>query len=168
LPRTCLTCAHPHRAEIDAAIVTGESIRSIANRFNGASQCSYFRHSKHAQAALLAGINARNAALTETLRVALDEVIVAELANSQAHRDARKDSVAKKGHITKVEWDEAIDGMFAGHLRTVSYIRRLLRDGANAGSPNSREGLMTGITGVGPRLRRVKIPKAETETKPTV
>jgi|SRR6516164_7572685 hypothetical protein len=162
----CSVCEHPQVAGYNAAIVAGESLRYTALRFDGPSSQSIFRHKKHSQDLLLAGIEARNAVLRESLLKSLDDVLVQELAKSQVHRDMLKDSFAKKGYVTKAEWNEAIDGMFGAQVRVISYIRRLLKDGANAGSPNSREGLMTGISGVGPRLRRVKPPKAETEIQP--
>lgn len=42
----CTICIHPKRKKIDAAILDGESRRSIANRF-GVSEAAVQRHKKH-------------------------------------------------------------------------------------------------------------------------
>ena len=43
MPRRCSVCAHPDRADIDSALVSGEPYRSIAKRF-GASESAVYRH----------------------------------------------------------------------------------------------------------------------------
>jgi hypothetical protein len=43
------------------------SLRNIAQRFKGPSAWSIYRHTKHVQAALLAGIRAKGEALAERL-----------------------------------------------------------------------------------------------------
>ena len=51
MPRTCLACSNPNRAAIDAAIVTGESLRNIAKRVS-ISPAGLLRHKAHASVAL--------------------------------------------------------------------------------------------------------------------
>jgi hypothetical protein len=45
MPRTCLVCHSPKRNEIDAALLSGTSYRSIARHFN-APPDSVFRHKR--------------------------------------------------------------------------------------------------------------------------
>jgi hypothetical protein len=168
MPPRCKTCSHPQRAKIDAAIIAGESLRNIAQRFEGPSAWSIYRHTKHAQATLLAAIGARDAALMENLRAKLDELLMRELTNSQTHLDTLRSERTGGRRITAAEWEAAIDGIFGGYVRIISYIRRLLRDGVGTGSPNSRSGLLTGVTGIGPTLRRVRSEKAAPNPKSAV
>jgi hypothetical protein len=51
MPRTCLACAHADRAEIDRALVAGESYRSVSKRV-AISDTSLFRHRAHIETAL--------------------------------------------------------------------------------------------------------------------
>jgi hypothetical protein len=83
MPPRCRTCSHPQRAQIDAAIIAGESLRNIAQRFGGPSPWSVYRHTKHAQSALLAGITARDGALGHQLRDELEQVLERELGAAQ-------------------------------------------------------------------------------------
>lgn len=46
MPQTCSICRSPRRKAVDAALVAGESLRSIAKRF-GTSQSAVFRHRKN-------------------------------------------------------------------------------------------------------------------------
>ena len=46
MPRTCTVCAHPERAEIDRALLSGEPLRNIAERVS-LSATSLFRHKAH-------------------------------------------------------------------------------------------------------------------------
>lgn len=43
MPRTCSTCTHPKRSEIEAALVAGEPLRNIAKRY-GTSAAAVLRH----------------------------------------------------------------------------------------------------------------------------
>jgi len=45
MPRTCTTCAHPHRDEIDRRLPDGAPLRNIAKQFS-VSSASLFRHNK--------------------------------------------------------------------------------------------------------------------------
>ncbi len=46
MPRTCTTCTHPHRDEIDRRLLDGASLRNIAKQFS-VSSASLFRYNKH-------------------------------------------------------------------------------------------------------------------------
>jgi hypothetical protein len=46
MPRTCTTCTHPHREEIDRRLLDGAPLRNIAKQFS-VSSASLFRHNKH-------------------------------------------------------------------------------------------------------------------------
>ena len=46
MPRTCTTCSHPHRDEIDRRLLDGAPLRNIAKQFS-VSSASLFRHNKH-------------------------------------------------------------------------------------------------------------------------
>lgn len=85
MPPRCSVCSHPERVEIDAAIIAGGSLRNIAQRFDGPSAWSIYRHTKHAQATLLAGITAREAVLAELLRTELEELLDREVKAGQEH-----------------------------------------------------------------------------------
>ena len=52
MPRTCLVCSSPRRPEIDAALLSGTSYRSIAQHFH-APPASVFRHKQDHLPALL-------------------------------------------------------------------------------------------------------------------
>jgi hypothetical protein len=46
MPRTCTTCTHPHRDEIDRRLLDGAPLRNIAKQFS-VSYANLFRHNKH-------------------------------------------------------------------------------------------------------------------------
>lgn len=70
MPRTCVTCAHPERANIDKALATGESFRNIAKRF-AISQAGLFRHKDHVASAIVKASEKREEKLGNNL---LDEM----------------------------------------------------------------------------------------------
>ena len=45
MPRTCTTCTHPHRDEIDRRLLDGAPLQNIAKQFS-LSSASLFRHNK--------------------------------------------------------------------------------------------------------------------------
>lgn len=47
MPRRCTVCAHPYRAEIEQAILQGDSFRRIASQYDGISEASLRRHRAH-------------------------------------------------------------------------------------------------------------------------
>jgi len=52
MPRTCTTCTHPHRDEIDRRLLDGASLRNITKQFS-LSSASLFRHNKHISKVLI-------------------------------------------------------------------------------------------------------------------
>jgi hypothetical protein len=46
MPRTCTTCTHPHRDDIDRQLLAGTPLRNIAKQFS-LSSASLFRHNTH-------------------------------------------------------------------------------------------------------------------------
>jgi hypothetical protein len=46
VPRTCTTCTHAHRDEIDRLLLAGTPLRNIAKQFS-VSSANLFRHNKH-------------------------------------------------------------------------------------------------------------------------
>lgn len=52
MPRTCLACSSPERAEIDNALVVGEPLRNIAERVS-ISPPSLLRHKQHIAQAIV-------------------------------------------------------------------------------------------------------------------
>jgi hypothetical protein len=46
MPRTCTTCTHAHRDEIDGLLLAGTPLRNIAKQFS-VSSANLFRHNKH-------------------------------------------------------------------------------------------------------------------------
>lgn len=51
MPRTCTVCLHPKRSEVDAALLAGEPLRTIADQF-GPSKTALLRHREHVAPAL--------------------------------------------------------------------------------------------------------------------
>jgi|GEM_PF-460771 len=67
MPRTCTVCSHPERAAINAALVNGESLRNIAERF-GTSATALHRHkAEHLPAALTQATEAAEVAQADDL-----------------------------------------------------------------------------------------------------
>ena len=66
MPRTCLACASPERANIDKALVTGEPLRNIAKRVS-LSTAALFRHKPHVSHAVVKASEKREEKLAETL-----------------------------------------------------------------------------------------------------
>jgi hypothetical protein len=160
MPPRCRTCSHPQLAEIDAAIIAGASLRNIAQRFDGPSPWSIYRHTKHAQSTLLAGITARDATLRERLRDELEQMLERERQTAQKRVHTLITAAISKRGPSEAEWKEAIDGLWGGYARIISYLLRLLKDGAGSRGPNSHAELLHGVsrfpdTGL-PRLRRAQ------------
>lgn len=70
MPRTCLACSSPQRAEIDKAIATGEPLRNIAKRVS-ISTAALFRHKLHVSTAIVKAAEKREEKLGDGL---LDEM----------------------------------------------------------------------------------------------
>ena len=52
MPRTCTTCTHPQRDEIDRLLLAGTPLRNIAKQFS-VSSANLFRHNKHLSKVLI-------------------------------------------------------------------------------------------------------------------
>jgi hypothetical protein len=65
--KTCGICAHPNRAAIDAALVSGESLRDIVSGHNGTTRSALDRHRKHIAPALTQAKQAVEVAEATTL-----------------------------------------------------------------------------------------------------
>jgi len=52
MPRTCLACASPERANIDKALASGTSLRDIAGRYR-VSRSALSRHTPHIAQAIV-------------------------------------------------------------------------------------------------------------------
>lgn len=75
MPRTCTVCAHPERAEIDSALVSGESTRQIAGRYGSLSRAAIRRHAdSHLPETLLKSRQAEELSASERLAGELEEV----------------------------------------------------------------------------------------------
>src|SRR5215469_4351609 len=64
--RTCTVCTHPARDEIDRALISQSSYRSVAKRF-GVSQPATFRHGRHMPATLVKAQEAQEIAQADSL-----------------------------------------------------------------------------------------------------
>lgn len=53
MPRVCTVCVHPQRGAIDQALVTGESVRSLASRYVPLSKTALSRHAEHIPGSLV-------------------------------------------------------------------------------------------------------------------
>jgi hypothetical protein len=73
MPRTCLACASPLRAEIDAAIIAKEPFRRIAARAS-VSETSIRRHAAHLPAILVKATEAAEVARGDHLLVKVHDL----------------------------------------------------------------------------------------------
>ena len=71
MSRTCTVCIHPDLGLIDAALVGGESYRSIANRREAGASAVYRYQQEHLPAALVKGKDAEEVVHGDSL---LDQV----------------------------------------------------------------------------------------------
>jgi hypothetical protein len=68
VPRNCTVCTHPDRAEIDQALVAGESSYSLAARYSSLSRAAIQRHGdNHLPAKLVMAQAAEEVAQADTL-----------------------------------------------------------------------------------------------------
>ena len=70
MPRTCLACASPERAEIEKALVAGEPLRNIAKRVS-ISPAGLVRHKSHVSQVIAKASERREERLGDSL---LDEM----------------------------------------------------------------------------------------------
>lgn len=86
----CTCCTHPDHAEIDAAIVAGESVRSIGSRFGVSPWAVSRHHTRHMSPALVALQVEREQADAATARAQLENLIAsAQAILDDAMKDGR-------------------------------------------------------------------------------
>ena len=101
MPRTCTICAHPHVAEIDRALLSGEPLRNIAKRFAISVSALHRHRHAHLPALLVETKQAEDAAraidiveqlraINEVCRRILDEAHNPRLALQAVDRIARQ------------------------------------------------------------------------------
>jgi hypothetical protein len=66
MPRVCTICTHPNRADIDAALISGDPTRRIAAQY-GASDTSLRRHKEHIPVALAQAVEAEEIRMADNL-----------------------------------------------------------------------------------------------------
>ena len=75
MPATCTVCSHPQRAEIERAVLDGQSMRAVARQF-GLGRDSVARHSRngHVPLAVVAGAERRGIAHSVDLAARAEEL----------------------------------------------------------------------------------------------
>jgi hypothetical protein len=73
MPRRCSVCIHPDRQQIDQAIVSGNSYRTVAQQFT-ISRDAVVRHRRHLSVALAKPLNSEQISPPETLLGQLEEL----------------------------------------------------------------------------------------------
>jgi len=73
MPRRCSVCTHPRRPEIDHAIVSGNSYRTVAQQFT-VSRDAVVRHRRHLSVALGKPLSSEQLSPSETLLGQLEEL----------------------------------------------------------------------------------------------
>jgi hypothetical protein len=73
MPRRCSVCTHPHRQQIDQAIVSGNSYRTVAQQFT-ISRDAVVRHRRHLSAAVINPLSSGQISPQESLLAQLDEL----------------------------------------------------------------------------------------------
>jgi hypothetical protein len=91
MPRVCTVCAHPKRTEIDAALVSGDSFRNIAQRFALGHYTVRRHHADHLPAALTKA--------TEATEVAQADTLLAQVRDLQSRALAILDAAEAQGDL---------------------------------------------------------------------
>jgi hypothetical protein len=73
MPRRCSVCTHPHRQQIDQAIVSGNSYRTVAQQFT-ISRDAAVRHRRHLSVAVAKPLSSGQISPPETLLGQLEEL----------------------------------------------------------------------------------------------
>lgn len=74
MPRACQICIHPERAAIDAALVTAEPYRVVAQRFAASPDAVYRHKAEHLPASLVKAQAARDIVLADSLLERIDDL----------------------------------------------------------------------------------------------
>lgn len=118
MPRTCTICRHEQRAEIDRALVSGESYRGIAPHF-AVSEDAAERHGKaHLPARIAKAAEAKQVARADSL---LDQLVTLNTETREILREARQDGRKGRGvallAIARVEKQIELQARLLGELR---------------------------------------------------
>lgn len=73
MPRRCSVCIHPDRQQIDQAIVSGNSYRTVAQQF-AISRDAVVRHRRHLSVAVINPLSSGQISPPETLLAQLEEL----------------------------------------------------------------------------------------------
>ncbi len=92
--KSCGICSHPERAAIDAALIDGTSLRSIAGQF-GTTKSALDRHRKHIPAALTKAKQAEEVADATSLLSRVERLV------------SRCETICEKA-MAKGEWTPAV------------------------------------------------------------
>lgn len=116
MPRTCSICNHKQRLGIEAALLDGESYRSIAKRFE-AGEASILRHKNdgHVAQKLVKAQEAKEEAEASSLLSRLRDLnreTAAILADAKASKDSRLALLA----LARVEKQIELEGKLLGEL----------------------------------------------------
>jgi hypothetical protein len=74
MPRTCSVCRNPRRDSINEALLTGQSLRNVAERF-GTSVTALHRHRKEIPKKIVKATEARELVLADTLLSQVKDLI---------------------------------------------------------------------------------------------
>jgi hypothetical protein len=134
MPPRCKTCSHPRRAEIDAAIIDGVSLRNIAQQF-GPSPWGIRRHKQCTHALLYAAMHAKDAALGERLYAELVKSTDRERKVCRRYLPRLRPPLPWEPGYTEppalpsaAQFNEAVERILKAHARTVGKLWRLLKD----------------------------------------
>jgi hypothetical protein len=87
MPRRCSVCTHPHRQQIDQAIVSGNSYRTVAQQFT-ISRDAVARHRRHLSAAVINSLSSGSISAPQSLLAQLEELrSEAQRLKQKAERD---------------------------------------------------------------------------------
>jgi hypothetical protein len=117
MPRICTVCASPQREEINAALISTDSIRTIANRFRLTASAVQRHRAGHLPAALLKAAEIADVVeagtLLERLK-AINRETAAVLREARA-TDTKDNELALKA-IARVEKQIELEGRLLGEL----------------------------------------------------
>lgn len=112
MPRRCSLCS-PQRADIDQAIIAGESNRSIASRFQGQgspSASAVDRHRRFHLGPALAAVEARRGRKFADLVLDIEEDLIRLGAKAEAGGDIKTALLARRERIRLAELGARVSG----------------------------------------------------------
>lgn len=116
MPRTCTICTHERRADIDAALLNGEALRNIAQRY-GTSATALHRHKDHLPGQLAKAHAAAEVAQADTL---LERLIELNTETRAVLADAKLEGngVLRLQAIARLEKQFELEGKLLGELQS--------------------------------------------------